>query len=143
MNAHKHNHKNHNHDNGHNHEHSGNGHHNHTEHHKMMIKDFRERFWISLVITLPVLILSPLVQQVFNYNISFKGVSWVLFGLSTAVYFYGGWPFLKGFVSELKEKKPGMMVLIAVAITVAFGYSSATTFFIEGKTFFLGTGHPD
>lgn len=134
-----HNHDKHNHDkdHGHDHEdHKDHGHHDHTGHHKMMIKDFRKRFWISLIITLPILVLSPLVQQVLNYSIGFTGVSWVLFSLSAAVYFYGGWPFLKGFVDELKDKKPGMMVLIAVAITVAFGYSSATTFFIDGKTFF-------
>ncbi|MFO7915368.1 MAG: copper-translocating P-type ATPase [Candidatus Krumholzibacteriales bacterium] len=61
---------------------------------------------------------------------------YILFALSTVVFLYGGWPFLTGIVDELKKKQPGMMTLIAVAITVAWGYSSATTFGVEGSTFF-------
>ncbi|MGM0504146.1 MAG: copper-translocating P-type ATPase, partial [Bacteroidota bacterium] len=112
------------------------GNHDHTAHHKMMIKDFRKRFWISLVITLPILVLSPMIQNVFGYEITFDFAGYVLFGLSTLVFFYGGWPFLTGLANELKKKQPGMMTLIAVAITVAWGYSSATTFGVEGSTFF-------
>ncbi|HKL09407.1 MAG TPA: copper-translocating P-type ATPase [Bacteroidales bacterium] len=138
----KHNHKNkhsdkkdHKHDS-HKHDSNGHGDHDHTEHHKMMIQDFRKRFWISLVITLPILVMSPMIQNVFDYEITFRFVGYVLFGLSTFVFFYGGWPFLTGLVDELKKKQPGMMTLIAVAITVAWGYSSATTFGVEGSTFF-------
>jgi len=120
----------------HDHDSNGNGGHDHTEHHKMMIKDFRKRFWISLVITLPILVMSPMIQNVFGYEITFDFAGYVLFGLSTIVFFYGGWPFLTGLVDELKKKQPGMMTLIAVAITVAWGYSSATTFGVEGSTFF-------
>ncbi|MGM0407700.1 MAG: heavy metal translocating P-type ATPase, partial [Bacteroidota bacterium] len=119
------------------HNHSkGKGNHDHTAHHKMMIKDFRKRFWISLVITLPILVMSPMIQNVFGYEITFRFAGYVLFGLSTVVFFYGGWPFLTGLADELKKKQPGMMTLIAVAITVAWGYSSATTFGVEGSTFF-------
>ncbi len=124
---------------GEDHEHHGNHeHHDHTEHHQMMIKDFRRRFWISLIITLPILLLSPMVQDLlgFEFSLSEMADKYILFGLSTIVFFYGGWPFLKGLVDELKEKQPGMMTLIAVAITVAWGYSTATTFGLEGSSFF-------
>ncbi len=124
---------------GEDHEHHGNHeHHDHTEHHQMMIKDFRRRFWISLIITLPILLLSPMVQELlgFEFSLSEMADKYILFGLSTIVFFYGGWPFLKGLVDELKEKQPGMMTLIAVAITVAWGYSTATTFGLEGSSFF-------
>ena len=125
----------------HNHQHKeGNdhAHHDHTEHHQMMIKDFRLRFWISIVITIPILLLSPMVQELlgFEFTLSEMADKYILFGLSTVVFFYGGWPFLKGLVDELKEKQPGMMTLIAVAITVAWGYSTATTFGLEGSSFF-------
>jgi len=111
-------------------------HHQEHDHHAMMIRDFRRRFWISLIITLPILVLSPMIQGLLSYDITFAFSKYVLFALSSFVYFYGGWPFLKGLVNEIKEKQPGMMTLIAVAISVAWGYSSATTFGVEGSTFF-------
>ncbi len=114
----------------------GGGHHDHSHHHEMMIKDFKKRFFISMVLTLPILVLSPLVQKIVGYELRFAGADAVLFVLSALVYFYGGWPFLKGLYEELSKRAPGMMTLIAVAITVAFGYSSATVFGLEGKTFF-------
>ncbi|MFO7933960.1 MAG: copper-translocating P-type ATPase [Bacteroidales bacterium] len=112
--------------------------HDHTGHHEMMIRDFRRRFWISLVITIPILVLSPMIQDLLGYEFTLLGNAdrYMLFVLSSVVYFYGGWPFLTGLVDELKKKQPGMMTLIAVAITVAWGYSSATTFGVEGSTFF-------
>ena len=112
--------------------------HDHHDHHQMMIKDFRLRFWISLIFTLPILALSPMVQDLLGFELLLFGETdkYILFGLSTIVFFYGGWPFLKGIVDELKEKQPGMMTLIAVAITVAWGYSTATTFGLEGSSFF-------
>ena len=118
--------------------HDNHEHHDHTEHHQMMIKDFKRRFWISLIITLPILLLSPMVQELlgFEFSLSHMADKYILFGLSSIVFFYGGWPFLKGLVDELKEKQPGMMTLIAVAITVAWGYSTATTFGLEGSSFF-------
>ncbi len=117
------------------HDHSS---HDHSEHHAMMIKDFRKRFWISLVLTLPVLVLSPMIQQLLGFEFALfpKFDPYILFGLSTVVFFYGGWPFLTGLAGELKKKQPGMMTLIAVAITVAWAYSTATTFGVQGSTFF-------
>jgi Cu2+-exporting ATPase len=110
----------------------------HGSHHAMMVADFRRRFWISVIISIPILLLSPLIQRFLGLEgkISFTGDSYVLFALSSAVFFYGGWPFLKGIVNELKEKTPGMMTLIALAISVAYIYSSAVVFGISGAVFF-------
>jgi len=117
----------------HQHSHSS---HDHHSHHAMMIKDFKKRFWISLVVTLPILVLSPTIQEWLGFDFSFGAENYILFALSTSIFFYGGWPFLKGLVDELKKKQPGMMTLIAVAITIAWGYSSATTLGLKGDTFF-------
>ncbi|RCW39026.1 copper-translocating P-type ATPase [Marinilabilia salmonicolor] len=134
---HQHGHKNHNGHRGHG-DHEGHGGHDHSQHHAMMIKDFRKRFWISLVISIPILVLSPMIQGLlgFEFSLTQGADKYLLFGLSTIVFFYGGRPFLTGLVDELKKKQPGMMTLIAVAITVAWGYSSATIFGLEGSTFF-------
>ena len=115
------------------HKHSSGNHHNH---HEMMIKDFKRRFFISLIVTIPILLLSPMIQEWTNINIVFNGSNYVLFALSTFIYFYGGWPFLKGLKDELKEKKPGMMTLIAMAISVSYLYSTATVFGLKGNDFF-------
>ena len=120
-------------DHDHNHDHDGG---DHTEHHAMMIKDFRRRFWISLIVTVPILVLSSTIQGILGFEFTFKYAGYVQFILSTFIYFYGGWPFLSGLKNELAGKNPGMMTLIGVAITVAFTYSTATTFGLEGKTFF-------
>lgn len=113
-------------------------HQDHASHHTHMVADFRKRFWISLLLTGPVLALSPLIQRVLGLEqaISFPGDLYVLFVLSTAVFFYGGYPFLKGLFQELRSKQPGMMTLIAVAITTAYAYSSAVVFGLTGKVFF-------
>lgn len=108
----------------------------HMSHHAHMVADFRKRFWISLIATVPVLVLSPLIQSFFGYSLDFTGSMFVLFSLSSFVYFYGGWPFLKGLFKELKKKQPGMMTLIALAISVAYFYSSAVVFGVKGKVFF-------
>jgi Cu2+-exporting ATPase len=110
--------------------------HDHHDHHAHMIADFRRRFFISLVLTLPVVVLAPMIQDLLGYEFRFAGDRYVQFGLSTIIFFYGGWPFLKGLVDELKDKQPGMMTLIALAITVAYVYSSAVVLGIEGKIFF-------
>jgi len=113
-------------------------HQDHASHHTHMVADFRKRFWISLLLTGPVLALSPLIQRVLGLEqaISFPGDLYALFVLSTAVFFYGGYPFLKGLFQELRSKQPGMMTLIAVAITTAYAYSSAVVFGLTGKVFF-------
>ena len=119
---------------GHKHEHRG--YHNHTSHHKMMMKDFKQRFIISLIVTIPILTLSPLIQGFLGFDLTFFGSNYLLFLLSSFVFFYGGWPFLKGLGTELKNKSPGMMTLIAVAISVAYFYSAAVVFGLKGKFFF-------
>ncbi|MEO8771397.1 MAG: copper-translocating P-type ATPase [Ferruginibacter sp.] len=106
------------------------------DHHKMMIRDFKKRFWISLIITIPILVFSPMIQGFLGYNFLLPGNQYVLLGLSTFIYFWGGWPFLKGFYIELKAKGPGMMTLIAMAISVAYFYSAATVFGLPGADFF-------
>jgi Cu2+-exporting ATPase len=111
-------------------------HHDHTAHHRMMMQDFKRRFIVSLIVTIPVLILSPLIQEWLGYALTFTGSNHLLFLLSSFIFFYGGWPFLKGLGSELKNKSPGMMTLIAVAISVAYFYSSAVVFGLAGIFFF-------
>lgn len=106
------------------------------DHHKMMIEDFKKRFWISLIVTIPVLILSEMIQMFFGFHLSFVGDKYILFILSSVIFFYGGWPFLKGLRDEIAEKNPGMMTLIAMAITVAYIYSSAIIFGLSGMDFF-------
>lgn len=106
-------------------QHSGSSHsdrHDHHDHHPNMAAGFRKRFWISLVLTLPILVLSPMLQTVAGLRgaIHFPGDIYVLFGLSSAVFWYGGWPFLNGLYTELKSRQPGMMMLISVAIATAY-----------------------
>ncbi len=113
----------------------GNGHH---DHHAHMVKDFKKRFWVSIVITVPVLILSPLIQRALGITVAldFPGDRYVLFGLSSIIFFYGAYPFLKGLFQDVGSGKPGMMTLISVAISAAYFYSSSVVFGLEGKLFF-------
>ncbi|MBK7373421.1 MAG: cadmium-translocating P-type ATPase [Saprospiraceae bacterium] len=106
------------------------------DHHKMMIKDFKKRFWVSLILTAPILVLSPMIQDFFRYRITVPYNSYILLALSSVIYFWGGWPFLKGFWNEIKAKGPGMMTLIAMAISVSYFYSMATVFGLKGVDFF-------
>jgi len=110
--------------------------HDHTAHHRMMIADFRRRFFVSLALTVPILILSPMIQGLTGITLEFPGDKYLLFILSTSIFLYGGWPFLSGLFSELKEKSPGMMTLIGLAVSVAYFYSSAVVFGLKGKFFF-------
>jgi len=116
--------------------HEHHGHHDHTEHHKHMLRDFKIRFFVSIIITIPILLLSPLIQGFLNYTLIFLGDKYLMFLLSSFVFFYGGWPFLKGLYDELSQKQPGMMTLIALAIFVAYVYSGAVVFGLKGKYFF-------
>lgn len=125
----------------HNHDHMDHnghgGHGGHSGHHGHMVEDFKRRFWISLVLAIPISILSQMTQMLFGYEIDFTGDSLLLFLLSTIIFFYGGKPFLEGARDELKNKAPGMMTLISLAIVTAYVYSSLTIFFIEGGDFFF------
>jgi Cu2+-exporting ATPase len=124
------------------HSNGGNGHAdhagNHQRHHASMVADFRRRFWVSLGLSIPILALAPLIQGLFGLEkaLSFPGEGYVQLGLATAVFFYGGRPFLTGLVDELKKKEPGMMTLIGLAVMVAYGYSSLVVFGLPGKVFF-------
>jgi Cu2+-exporting ATPase len=89
---------------------------------------FRDRFWLSFALTLPVLLYSETIQEWFGYTApTFPGSEWVAPILGTFIFFYGGSPFLKGAVQEARDRQPGMMLLIGMAITVAFLASAATT----------------
>ncbi|WP_248308815.1 heavy metal translocating P-type ATPase [Bosea thiooxidans] len=115
-------------------EHAGHGGHDHGE----MVADFRRRFWITLVLTPPILLLSPMIQHWFGIAeaMTFPGDRYILFLLSTFAYVYGGWPFLTGFTSELRKGQPGMMTLIALAISSAYFFSAAVTFGFPGEEFY-------
>lgn len=109
----------------------------HREHHAHMAEDFKKRFWICLVLTIPVLVMSPMIQSLIGTEmLRFRGDLYVLFGISSIIFFYGGWPFLKGLYDEIKQFQPGMMTLIAIAVCVAYIYSSAVVFGLPGKVFF-------
>ncbi|HIH78163.1 MAG TPA: cadmium-translocating P-type ATPase [Halobacteria archaeon] len=121
-----------------NHEHMDmdHGHMEHKGHHDSMVKDFQKRFIISIILTIPVLILSPMIQQFLGFSLIFQGIEYVLFLISSVIFVYGGYPFFKGFYDEVRKKALGMMTLVAVAITVAYSYSTAVTFGLEGTVFF-------
>jgi P-type Cu2+ transporter len=106
------------------------------DHHAMMIDDFKKRFYVVLVLTIPIMLLSEMIQHWLNIHISFAGSQYVLLVLSSIVFFYGGLPFLEGWFNEMKIWKPGMMTLIGFAITVAYVYSTATVFGLKGMDFF-------
>ncbi len=106
------------------------------DHHAMMIHDFKKRFWISLILTVPILLLSEMIQHWLEFEIKFPGDKYVLLILSSFIFFYGGRPFLKGMIDELKAKSPGMMTLIGLAITVAYVFSVAVIFGFQGMDFF-------
>ncbi|WP_077706306.1 heavy metal translocating P-type ATPase [Virgibacillus dokdonensis] len=151
---HKHKHYGHHHQNDHSHhDHQTHAHHDNTAHqghgeghqhhghhgghdHGDMVNDFKKRFFISLILTIPILALSPMIQEFIGVDWQFPFDQYILFALSTFVFFYGGWPFITGAIRELNDRNPGMMTLIGLAILVAYGYSSLTVFGWEGKDFF-------
>jgi len=111
--------------------------------HMQMIEDYKKRFFVCLALTIPIILLSSTVQGFFGVSFTFPGADYLVFLLSTIIYFYGGYPFLKGIFEELKERRPGMMTLIAVAISVAYFYSAAVVLGLPGMVFLLGTGDAD
>ncbi len=107
----------------------------HGDHHAHMLADFRKRFLVSSILTFPVLLFSPTIQSFFGFELRFPVADSLTLLFSSAVYFYGGYPFIKGIKEELSEKSPGMMTLIAIAISVAYFYSSAVVFWLQGEVF--------
>lgn len=116
----------------HDHHHGGSGGH----HHQAALADFKRRFLVSTILTVPILLLSPTIQTLLGFSIEVPGAEYIVLVLATVVYVYGGYPFLAGIVDELKARMPGMMTLIAVAITVAYFYSAAVVFGVPGEGFF-------
>ena len=110
------------------HDHGGHnphaGHNAHAGHDPEM---FRRRFWLSLLLTLPLVVTSEMVMDWFNYDIDFRGIDLLGPTLGSVVFWWGGWPFLSGGVHEVRARRPGMMLLISMAITVAYAASMATS----------------
>src|SRR5660397_177730 len=131
-------------------EHQGQGHQGqsdhagHQNHHEMMVADFRRRFWISIVVTVPVLLLSPLIQDLLGLEaLAFPGDSYILLALSTFIFGYGGYPFLSGAADELKKAHPGMMTLVAVDGRVVEGRSSLNEAMLTGESRPVEKGEED
>ncbi len=104
--------------------------------HLHRVADFRRRFWIALALAVPVVLTAPLVQRALGLSFTLPGghrASWIL---TSAIFFYGGWPFLKGVREEARQRQPGMMTLIALATTAAYIYSTAVVFGLPGEGFF-------
>ena len=114
------------------------GHDDHGSHHAHMAEDFRRRFWISLALTVPLLVFSPMLRGLLGFSEAplFSAERYVSFALATVVFLYGGWPFLTGLVRELRDRNPGMMTLIGLAISVAWGYSTLVVFGLPGRGFY-------
>jgi P-type Cu2+ transporter len=127
------------------HQHHGQVDHNEGEHHGSheghSVEGFRRRFWRSLIITVPILFLSPMLQHWAGLReaLRFPGDVYLLFAFSSLIFFYGGYPFLKGLLNERKARRPGMMTLIAVAISTAYFYSVLVVFGLKGEVFFWET----
>ena len=92
---------------------------------------FRDRFWWSLLLAAPVVAFSSMFADLLGYSLP-AGTGWISPVLGTVVYLYGGWPFLTGAVAEVRARQPGMMLLVALAITVAFVASAATSLGLGG-----------
>src|SRR5258705_11030947 len=103
------------------------GHGGHDKHEGHDPEMFRRKFWLSLALTIPIVATSDMVMDWFGYSLDFPGISWIGPVLGTFVFFYGGWPFLVGGVREVRDRAPGMMLLISMAITVAYAASLATS----------------
>ncbi len=111
---------------------------NQENHHAHMVKDFRRRFWISLILTLPILFLSPMVSDFIGISeiSQFTYSHYLLLLISTVLFVYGGKPFLSGLYNELSDRSPGMMTLIGLAISVAYIFSAAVVLGVQGRMFF-------
>lgn len=110
--------------------------HDHSNHHEMMVHDFKKRFALSLLLVFPILLLSPMIQAFLGIDLGFTGDTYVLLVLSSILFVYGGKPFFIGAIEEVKSKLPAMMTLITLAIVVAYIYSTITVFTGLGSDFF-------
>ncbi|WP_390888586.1 copper/silver-translocating P-type ATPase CopB [Enterococcus durans] len=104
--------------------------HDHMDHgsmggmdHSMHMGNFKQKFWLSLILAIPIILFSPMMGMEFSFQITFPGSEWVVLVLATILFVYGGQPFLSGAKMELQQKSPAMMTLIAMGITVAYVYS--------------------
>lgn len=104
--------------------------HSHMDHedmsgmdHSMHMGNFKQKFWLSLILAIPIILFSPMMGMSFPFKVTFPGSNWVVLVLATILFIYGGQPFLSGAKMELKQKSPAMMTLIAMGITVAYVYS--------------------
>src|SRR2546428_13557308 len=110
------------------------GHDKHAGHSPEM---FRNRFFVSLVLTLPILYYEHLFQQWFRYRaVQFPGSAWITPVLAVVIFFYGGWPFVEGGRRELAARQPGVMTLVALAISVSFTFSIAVSLRLPGMPFY-------
>lgn len=117
--------------------HSSHEHHEHDKHAGHSVSMFRDKFWLSLLLTIPVLAYSEMIQHWLKFTPpNFPGSEYIPFIFSTAIFFYGGLVFIKSAANEIKSKMPGMMTLISLAIITAYCYSVATLFLISGDDFF-------
>ena len=113
-------------------QHGGDG--AHDRHAGHSVEMFRDRFWITLALTVPTLIWSEMIQHWFGFRApAFPGAAYIPAVFGAAVYFYGGWVLLVGGSRELRDRLPGMMVLISLAISVAFFFSLAVTLGYPGE----------
>lgn len=118
-------------------EHQHSEHKEHDKHSGHSVAMFKDKFWLSLLLTIPVLVYSEMIQHWLSFTPpSFTGSQYVPFVFSSIIFFYGGLVFIKSALGELKAKMPGMMTLISLAIITAYVYSVATQFFIKGDGFF-------
>ncbi len=119
------------------HHHSPDEHQEHDKHAGHSVAMFRDKFWLSLLLTIPVMAYSGMIQRWLNFTPpAFPGSEYIPLALSTIIFFYGGMVFIRGAWNELNAKLPGMMTLISLAIITAYTYSIATQFFIDGEGFF-------
>lgn len=117
-------------------EHTGHDHGGHDKHAGHSVEGFLKKFIVITIVTIPVLALSHMIQQWLGFELTFTGDRYVLSALATFIFFYGGFPFLKGMYDEVRTNSIGMMTLIGVAITAAWAYSFAVTLGLEGMDFY-------
>jgi Cu2+-exporting ATPase len=106
------------------------------ENHASMEHDFRKRFFFTMPFVLLTIILSPNIQKWFGFGVSFIGLDWFVFSISTFIFIYGGLPFFQAAKGELTRRNPGMMTLVAFAISIGFSFSVAATFLFSGESMY-------